>query len=481
MAQQVPHDFRSFLAAIRDSGDLVELDEQVDWDQELAGIGRLSCERNGPAFLFNNIKDYAPQWRVASNPIASWRRMAVAFGLPADAPVRTLYETYAARESSPIAPVVVGDAPCKEVVITGDNVDLFDLPVPMVHDGDGGRYVGTWDLVVSKAAGSEWVNWGMYRFMIHNERLMTGFPRPTSHLGKMLLDGYVPSGRPMPIAIAVGCDVLSHLAAAATFRIGGNEAELAGGLRGRAVELVKCETSDLHVPASAEVVIEAEVYPDRVNQEGPYGEYPGYRSGEMGNAICARVTAITHRRDPIWTVDTTGFMDSSATTTSISGAIAIQRRLEANGVPVKAVYVPPEGGVHLAIVSVRRGGAAVAQKIVDVLTVRRALISKVIVVDEDVDVFNVPAVLHAFATKCHPARGIHVARYEGKANTLTPAYTQAERATRTGASVAFDSTWPPEWTADATPVRATLDSMYSDDVQRRVLARWESLGLTRGG
>lgn len=481
MAQQVPHDFRSFLAAIRDSGDLVELDEQVDWDQELAGIGRLSCERNGPAFLFNNIKDYAPQWRVASNPIASWRRMAVAFGLPADAPVRTLYETYAARESGPIAPVVVGDAPCKEVVIAGDKVDLFDLPVPMVHDGDGGRYVGTWDLVVSKAMGSEWVNWGMYRFMIHNEKLMTGFPRPTSHLGKMLLDGYVPSGRPMPIAIAVGCDVLSHLAAAATFRIGGNEAELAGGLRGRAVELVKCETSDLHVPASAEVVIEAEVYPDRVNQEGPYGEYPGYRSGEMGNAICARVTAITHRRDPIWTVDTTGFMDSSATTTSISGAIAIQRRLEANGVPVKAVYVPPEGGVHLAIVSVRRGGATVAQKIVDVLTVRRALISKVIVVDEDVDVFNVPAVLHAFATKCHPARGIHVARYEGKANTLTPAYTQAERATRSGASVAFDSTWPPEWTADATPVRATLDSMYSDDVQRRVLARWESLGLKRGG
>jgi len=477
MANDVPEDFRSFLAAIQASGDLVAIDDQVDWDQELAGIGRLSCERSGPAFLFNNVKDYAPKWRVATNPIATWRRMAVALGLPADAPVPRLYEVYAARESNPIPPVVVKDGPCKEVVIDADKVDLFDLPVPMVHDGDGGRYVGTWDLVVSKDMKSEWVNWGMYRFMIHNERLMTGFPRPTSHLGKMLLDGYVPEGKPMPIAIAMGCDPLSHLAAAATFRIGGNEADLAGGLRGRPVELVKCETSDLQVPASAEVVIEAEVYPDRVNQEGPYGEYPGYRSGEMGNAICARVTAITHRRNPIWTLDTTGFMDSSATTTSLSGAVAIQRRLEANGIPVKAVYVPPEGGVHLAIVSVRRGGAEVAQKIVNVLTVRRALISKVIVVDEDVDVFNVSAVLHAFATKCHPGRGIHVARYEGKANTLTPAYTQEERVTRTGASVALDSTWPPEWSADATPVRATLDSMYSPDVQRRVLERWRSLGL----
>ena len=477
LAQQAPQDFRSFLAVTRASGDLVAIDQEVDWDQELAGIGRLSCERNGPAFLFNNVKDYAPQWRVATNPIATWRRMAIAFGLPADTPVPRLYETYAARESRPVPPVLVKDGPCKEVIVAGDRVDLFDLPVPMVHEGDGGRYVGTWDLVVSKDAKSDWVNWGMYRFMIHNEKLMTGFPRPTSHLGKMLLDGYVPNGKPMPIAIAMGCDPLSHLAAAATFRIGGNEADLAGGLRERPVELVKCETSDLYVPASAEVVIEAEVYPDRVNQEGPYGEYPGYRSGEMGNSICARVTAITRRRDPIWTLDTTGFMDSSATTTSITGAIAIQRRLEANGVPVKAVYVPPEGAVHLAIVSVRRGGAEVAQKIVNILTVRRALISKIVVVDEDVDVFNISAVLHAFATKCHPARGIHVVRYEGKANTLTPAYTQEERVTRTGASVAFDSTWPPEWPADATPVRATLDSMYSPDVQRRVLERWRSLGL----
>ncbi len=477
MARQAPQDFRSFLNAIQASGDLVAVDDQVDWDQELSGIGRLSCERNGPAFLFNNVKDYAPQWRIATNPIATWRRMAIAFGLPAEAPVSKLYEVYAAREGRPVPPVRVKDGPCKEVVIPGERVDLFDLPVPFVHDGDGGRYIGTWDLVVSKDAKSDWVNWGVYRFMIHNERLITGFPRPTSHLGKMFLDGYVPNKKMMPIAIAMGCDPLSHLAAAATFRIGGNEADLAGGLRERPVELVKCETSDLYVPASAEVVIEAEVYPDVVNQEGPYGEYPGYRSGEMGNAICARVTAITHRRDPIWTLDTTGFMDSSATTTSISGAIAIQRRLEANDVPVKAVYVPPEGGVHLAIVSVHRGGAEGARKIVDILTVRRALISKIIVVDEDVDVFNVSAVLHAFATKCHPGRGMHVARYEGRANTLTPAYTQEERVTRAGASVAFDATWPPEWSAETTPVRATLDSMYSPEVQRRVLERWRSLGL----
>lgn len=469
-------DMRAFLQALETSRDLLRIDDEVDWDQELSGIGRLSCERDGPAFLFTNVKDY-PGWQVAANPVAGWRRYAVGLGLPPETPVRRLYEIYAEREQKPIPPVRVNDAPCKEVVIPGEAVDLFDLPVPMVHEGDGGRYLGTWDLVVSKDADSGWVNWGMYRFMIHNEKHLTGYPRPTSHLGKMLLDGYVPRGEPMPIAIVIGADMPSHLAAAATFRIAGDEADLAGGLGERAVELIKCETSDLYVPASAELVIEAEVYPDAIAQEGPYGEYPGYRSGEMGNAICARVTAITHRRDPILSLDTTGFMDSSAVTTSISGAIAIRRRLERHGVPVVDVYVPPEGGVHMAIVSVSRGGADIAREIVAILTARRALISKIIVVDDDVDVFNMAAVIHAFATKCHPDRGMHVHRYEGRANALTPAYSAEERTRRLGASVAYDATWPPDWPADAVPIRATLDSMYSPDVQGRVLSRWKAMGL----
>lgn len=469
-------DMRAFIAALEVSGDLLRVDDEVDWDQELAGIGRLSCERDGPAFLFTNVKDY-PGWRVVANPVAGWRRYAQALGLPADTSVRSLYETYYEREQVSIPPVQVGDGVCKEVVIGGEEVDLFDLPVPLVHEGDGGRYLGTWDLVVSQDADSGWVNWGMYRFMVHNEKHLTGYPRPNSHLGKMLLDGYVPKGRTMPIAIVVGSDMPSHLAAAASFRIAGEEANLAGGLGEKPVELVKCETSDLLVPASAEMVIEAEIYPDAIAQEGPYGEYPGYRSGEMGNSVCARVTTITHRRDPILSLDTTGFMDSSAVTTSISGAIAVRRRLEKHGLPVAEVYMPPEGGVHMAVVSVTRGGGDVAREIVEILTSRRALISKIIVVDDDVDVFNMSAVIHAFSTKSHAERGVHIHTYEGRVNALTPAYSPAERQRRIGASVAFDATWPPDWPKETTPVRATLDSMYSPEVRERVFARWKKMGL----
>jgi UbiD family decarboxylase len=270
----------------------------------------------------------------------------------------------------------------------------------------------------------------------------------------------------------------SHLAAAATFQIGGNEADLAGGLGEQPVELIRCETSGLYVPASSEIVVEADVLPDRIAQEGPYGEYPGYRTGEMGHAVCARVTAITHRRQPILTVDTTGFKDSSSIVTSISGAVAIRRRLEKHGVPVTAVYVPPEGAVHLAVVAVKRGGTAIAQAVLETLTARRALMSKIIVVDDDVDVFNLAEVLHAFATKCHPAKGIHVTHYEGRANTLTPCYSQAERIARSGATVALDATWPPEWPAETTPVRATFDRSFPVPIQQKVLGSWDDeLGL----
>src|SRR5262249_48785844 len=161
-----------------------------------------------------NVRDYGGDWPVLVNPIATWRRLAIAFGLPADTPGRRLYQTYAQREQRLIPPTTLQDGPGKEIVVAGGKGRLFELaramvPGGMVHEGDGGRYLGTWDLVVSKDPSTGWVNWGIYRFMVHNERLLTGFPRPTSHLGKMLLDHYVPRRAPMPIAIAIGADLPS--------------------------------------------------------------------------------------------------------------------------------------------------------------------------------------------------------------------------------------------------------------------------------
>lgn len=465
-------DTREFIEALQRSGDLTVVENEAHWDLELGAIGRLACERGDRALWFKRVTDY-PDWTVFVNPLATWRRIAIALGLSPESSVREIYGEYEKREREPIAPITVKDGVCKEVVRRGDEVDLFTLPAPMLHEGDGGRYLGTWDLVVSRDSKAGWVNWGMYRFMVYGSRHLTGFPRPTSHLGKVFLDQYFPARKPMPIALVIGADPLCHLAASATYRLGGDEASLAGGLRGGAVQVVRCETSDLLVPASAELVIEAEVLPDRVGLEGPYGEYPGYRTGEMGNGILCRVNAVTHRRRPILTVDATGYRDDSATITSMSGALAIKRRLERHGVPVADVYVPPEGAVHLAVVAVRQGGGGVARKILEVLTSRRALLSKIFVVDADVDPFDLGMVLHAFATKCHPGKGVHVVRYQGRANTLTPCYSQEERMKQEGATVAFDCTWPTEWSREwEVPVKAAFESIFTEAIRQKVAADW---------
>ena len=472
------NDNREFMEILRASGDLLVVTETVSWDLELGAISRLACEREAPAIWFARIADYPEEHTVFVNPLATWRRLAIALGLGPEATVKEIYHEYERRESRLIPPVEVKTGPCKEIILRGDQVDLFQFPAPMLHEGDGGRYLGTWDIVISVDPAINWTNWGMYRFMLHGARTLTGFPRPTSHLGKVFRERFLAKGEPMPLAIVIGADPLCHLAASATYRLGGDEASLAGALRGSAVELVRCETNDLLVPATAEIVLEGEVLPDRVALEGPYGEYPGYRTGEMGNGILCRITAITHRRRPILTVDATGYKDDSAIITSMTGALAIKHRLERHDVPVAEVYVPPEGAVHAAVVSVHRGGPDVTRKILEILTSRRALLSKIFVVDTDVDPFDMGAVLHAFATKCHPGRGLHVVHYEGRANTLTPCYSQDERLAQRGASVAFDCTWPPEWSREwEVPVKATFDCIYPESLQQQIQQKWRAYGF----
>jgi 4-hydroxy-3-polyprenylbenzoate decarboxylase len=471
-------DTRDFIEALRAAGDLQEIEKEVGWDLELGAISRLACEKDGPAVWFKRIAEYPEERTAFANPMATWRRVALAFGIPAESSLKDIYAEYEKREGKLIAPVTVKSGPCKEVIKHGAEIDLFDFPAPMLHDGDGGRYLGTWDIAVSRDPETNWVNWGMYRFMVYDSRHLTGFPRPTSHLGKVFQDHYVPRNKPMPMALVIGADPISHFTASATYHIGGEEAALAGGLRGAPVELVGCETNDLKVPANAEIVIECDVLPDCVGLEGPYGEYPGYRTGEMGNGILCRVNAVTYRHAPILTVDATGYRDDSSTITALTGAIAIKRRLERHGVPIVDVNVPREGAVHTAVIGIKYGGKQVAREILETLTSRRALLSKIILVEPDVDVFDMGEVFHAFSTKCHPAHGIHVVHYEGRANTLTPCYSQGERALQKGATALYDCTWPGEWSREwEVPVKATFDTIFPDSTKQKVLSDWRSYGF----
>ncbi|MEE8472850.1 MAG: UbiD family decarboxylase [Dehalococcoidia bacterium] len=472
-------DIRGFIDALDKSGDLVRVTREVDWDLEAAAVSRRVYETQGPALLFENIKDYPKGYRLFNGSIGTYRRVAIAMGLRPDASIGEIHAAYEEREQKPVKPVVVQKAPCKDNIMLGDDVDLYKLPAPMIHEGDGGRYIGTWDIIVSQDPDTGWSNWGMYRFMIHNQRALVGFPAPFSHLAMMLLNKYVPAGKPMPMAVVMGADPLCHMVATAGYGVGDDEADFAGALRQKPVELVKCETSDLMVPANSEIVIEGEIMPDQTAPEAPFGEYPGYRTeGAKHGALC-RVKAITFRNDPILTMISLGVpVDDSSVAAALTAAISIKRRLKRHNIPVTDVYAPPEGVTHLVIVGVKKGGADMVRQIGEIITARRAMVNKVMVVDEDVDVFNMGEVIHAFASKCHPGRGFIIHQLEdGKANMLTPGYDREERRRMRGAAAFIDSTWPVEWPEVEIPIKSSFKTIYPKELQEKVLRDWKKYGL----
>lgn len=473
-------DLREFIQALDRSGDVVHIQQEVDWDLEAGAINRRLYEKSGPAVLFEKVKDYPPGYRLFGGSLGTFRRVAVALGLLPDTPIKEIYHEYERREEHAMPPVIVGKGPCQENVLLGDDVDLYRLPAPMVHEGDGGRYIGTWDVVVFQDPETGWTNWGMYRFMIHNKRFMVGFPRFHSHLGMVLHRRFVPKREPMPIAVVIGADPLCHQVASASYGIGVNEADYAGALRQAPVELVRCQTNSLYVPANTEIVIEGEIMPDMTAQEGPFGEYPGYRTEGIRKGVLCRVKAITYRNNPILTMISLGIPpDDNSVATPIASALAVKRRLLKKGFPVTDVFSPPSAALHLAIVGVKSGGREVAEGIMNAVIARRADWSKLIIVDEDVDVFDMGQVLHALSVKCHPKRGIILRDVEaGKANPLTPAYTAEERRTYTGAMATFDCTWPPEWPQEnRVPVKVSFDTIYSEATKKRVLSNWAKYGL----
>jgi len=473
-------DLRQFIEALDGTGDVVHIKQEVDWDLEVGAIGRRAYETQAPAVLFEKIKDYPDGYRIFGGSLGTFRRVAIAMGLDPETPIKELYAEYERRINQPIKPVIVDDGSCKQNKIVGDGVDLYSLPAPYIHEGDGGRYIGTWAFEVTQDPDSGWTNWGMYRFMIHNKRFIVGWPRYSSHLGMVLHGKYVPQKRPMPMALVLGADPLCHMVATAPTPINVDEPDFAGGLRREPVELVKCETSDLLVPANSEIVIEGEVLPDRTAEEGPFGEYPGYRMEGAKMGVLCQVKAITYRHSPILTMISLGTPpDDSSIAASMTAALAMKRRLIKHNIPITEVYVPPHGVTHIVVVGVKRGGRDVARQIKDVLTSRRADVNKIIVVDDDIDPFDFDQVIHAFATKCHPTRGISCEEVEApRGNPLTPCYTAQERRAYKGAIALFDCTWPPEWNKiNEVPVKNSFDIMFPKELREKVLANWETFGF----
>lgn len=477
-------DLREYIERLEEEKEVVRIDEEVDWNLEVGAIIRRSYDLKAPAPFFQNIKGYPKGYRIFGAPIGTSSkpgryhcRIAISYGMDPDSSAEEIIEGYLEGRKNPIKPVMVNTGPCKEIIKVGDEINLLDFPVPFVHEGDGGRYIGTWHVVITKDPDTGWVNWGMYRLMVHDKNSMGGIIAPFQHIGQMYYGKYEARNQPMEFAVAIGTEPVSSLMGCTVLPAGVDEADIAGAIRKEPVELVKCETVDLAVPAHSEIVLEGVVMPHERKDEGPFGEYVGFRTGKRFPKPVYRVRAVTHRKDPIIPVSNMGVpVDDGAAAMSINLSAAILEELRAKRLPVKMAFCPPDGVSHLVAVSTKVPYPNIAKRIANCVW---ALVGTyyVIVVDEDVDVTDFGQVLHSIATKCHPYRDIKKFDDTPALPFLTPFLEPDDRIIgKGGGSALFDCTWPYEWPKEEIPVKSSFDVLWPKDIQERVLAKWKKYG-----
>ncbi len=473
-------DLRDFIAALEKQKEAVSIAQEVDWNLEAGAILRRTYELGLPAPFFQRIKGYPEGYRMFGGTLGTHRRLALAWGLDPKTNYRDLMEFYLGKKDKTIKPILVKDAPCKENIHIGEDVDLLEFPAPMLHDGDGGRYLCSWHCNISKDPDTGWVNWGMYRAMILTKNTMAGLVEPHKHIGYHHLRKYEPRDEPMPVAIAIGTDPISSLMALSAVPPGVDEVDIAGALQGKPTKLVKCETIDLEVPATSEIVIEAEIWPKERAWEGPFGEYTGYRASPRDKRPVYRVKAITHRTNPILTVSCMGVpIDDNDAPVSVTHGAEILQELRTKGQPVVDLCLYPECAGLLLAVSIKPTEANIAQRIAHIVwgTFPGRNIPYVIVLDDDIDPQNMPQVMHALASKCHPYRGIKRLEHT-VGHSLLPFSNRYERLNRLGSKAYFDCTWPLDWDPSiAVPPRASFDKIYPKELQEHVVKNWKSYGF----
>jgi len=464
-------DLREWIKKCEEMGELKRIKGEVDWDLELSHIAKLNEEKGGPALLFEKVKGYDSP--VLTSACTTTKRLALIMGAPPESTLVDLMREWVKRGENKIPPRWVETAPCKENKMMGDEVDLTKFPVPKFYPRDGGRYFGTAVFVITKDPHTDWVNLGTYRLQLLGKNIL-GTQFIKGKHADIMLKKYQAMGEPMPVAAVVGADPLLFLVGAARLSAFESEYDFAGAIRGEPVEVVKGETVDLPIPASAEIVVEGEVDANEFHPEGPFGEYTGYYSGvgtDMRNFI--KVRCVTYRNNPIFWATTVGraVTDTHMTMALTYGATLWQQLVDMRIPGLKAVYCPPEGsGRMLAIISIKQMYPGHANQVLTaaISTEMGAYgLKTVIVVDDDIDPWDLPRVLWALSFRAQPNRCEIIKR--GRSTPLDPSLPINERDI-TG-RLLIDATIPYEWKEKPVPIE--LDPK----VVERVKERWAELGL----
>jgi 4-hydroxy-3-polyprenylbenzoate decarboxylase len=466
------------------------IDQEVDWYLEAPAINGMNqrVSQGKHALWFRNIKGYPKGMSLLGSSIVGprermWKRVSMMLGMPKDTSHEDFRDELVRRLDHPIKPMVVasGEADVKEVIQVGEDVNIYDLPVPYIHGYDGGRYF-TFGFEADRDEDTGWMNWGNYRKMLVRKNLLTGLYQMGQHGPTIFYTKYEPFGKNMPFAYVGGGDPCVFVATALPIPGGWSEVDYAGGLLQEPIRVVRCETNDLLVPADAEFVLEGEVLAGTRMDEGPFGEYPGFLMGRYPQPVF-RVNCITRRKEVVFPFVTEGqqVTDSSAAScATIPAGIYLSAVGEMNW-PVRNVYAYPDANWSNVLASTEVPYDGYISELWGFMQTHKGAVWAVscYLHDYEVDITDMDLVLEDIGTKLDPENKIIITDEDTVTTPLCMNVRMDERLQGTGACrVLYDHTTPLGLSEEEMPPKAVrFEEAYPDEIKDKVLKNWTKLGL----
>ncbi|MCL5961702.1 MAG: UbiD family decarboxylase [Chloroflexi bacterium] len=423
-------DLREYVRVLEEHGKLQRIKREINKDTELMPLVRWQfrggiSDKDRKAFLFENVTDVRGRKYNCQVLVGSHAGSREIYSLAMMAKPEEIVKKWQQAQMQLVKPRMVESGPVHEEVHMGDNLmqhgGLEELAIPISTPGfDNAPYFSAGNFV-TKDPETGVRNVGNYRAMVKSPT-RTGIDSQMPKDLRQHWHKYKRSGLPLPVAIVVGPTPNIGLVAVTKVPFGTDEYDVAGGIAGEPIELVKCKTVDLEVPATAEIVIEGEIPTDYLEREGPFGEFTGYM-GLSGHNVFVNVKCITHRKNPIWNSYISQFPPSESSLMTQIGEEAAHYKLLKHDLGIDSVsdvgFHLDSGGRVLCVVQLKNATTPQVWQALYGVSARTAMYSKIIIaVDDDIDPRDMDSVAWAMCYRMQPHRDIHIA--QGKTASLDP-------------------------------------------------------------
>ncbi len=465
-------DLREWINQSEEIGELMVI-KGANTKYEIGAINELTSKNRGPAVLHEEIQGFPPNFRLLTNLLSNIRTFNLAFGLPVENTIRDTIRTLqrkvpewetAARD---FPPRVVETGPILENVVEGDNMDLTKFPAPIWHELDGGPYIGTAHGVVTRDPDTGHINVGAYRCQLFDRQTIGMNAVPGKH-GSIHRDKYFQRGEACPVVAVLGVHPLFFAISASHIPVDICELNYLGGMQGQSVSIIEGKATGLPIPVNAEIAVEGFIEQQTTRKEGPFGEFTGYYgSGDIQPSI--RVVTLYHRNDPILTGSSPAkgiYCDEAFFRSVWQSALLYNQIVGANVPGVKGVWWTP----HMEVVSIEQlynghatqAGHVTAQAGAGALSATHRY---TIVVDDDIDPFDLDDVMWAVHTRSSPASSDIIK--ESWSSRADPLISRPADVFATSRTIIY-AVKPFAWRHEFPPV-----SVASEKLRREVFTKWK--------